>query len=78
MIAEFDMVALKHPIPDRRLPKGARGTVVDAVHIDDGWVTVEFFHGEETVAVLPVSLDDLQPAKPRETKHSEACRQKSV
>jgi hypothetical protein len=61
MIAEFANVTLKNPLPDHSLPKGAKGTVVDALHADQGWVTVEFFKGDDSVAVLPVKIDNLAP-----------------
>ena len=61
MIHEFDLVTLKRAILDQRLPAGLEGTVVDTMHVADGFVTVEFFDRDETVAVLPVKLDDLQP-----------------
>jgi hypothetical protein len=59
MIAEFDNVTLKKPIPDHGLRRGTRGTVVDALHAGEGWVTVEFFRRGETVAVLPVDIESL-------------------
>jgi uncharacterized protein DUF4926 len=71
MIHEFDMVTLKTPIPERHLPAGLEGTVVDAVHSKDGWVTVEFFKGEETIAVLPVEIENLHPGRPGKFKNHE-------
>lgn len=71
MIHEFDMVTLNTPIPERHFSTGLKGTVVDAVHSDDGWVTVEFFEGDETVAVLPVAIEKLRldrKVKPTETE----------
>jgi hypothetical protein len=69
-IDEFDGVALCAPIPaaeiaishlpaDEGLIPGDTGAVVDAMHRDEGWVTVEFFRDGETVAVTDVPLDHL-------------------
>ena len=71
MIHEFDIVTLKTPIPERQLPAGLEGTVVDAVHSRDGWVTVEFFSDDETVAVLPIEIEKLRPGKKSTAKETE-------
>jgi hypothetical protein len=60
---ELENVMLKNPIPDHALPKGTTGTVVDALHADQGWVTVEFFRGDDSVAVLPVKIENPAPLK---------------
>lgn len=81
MIHEFDLVTLNTPIPERHLSAGLEGTVVDAVHCDDGWVTVEFFQGDETIAVLPVEIEKLRLAskdKSKETEDRPRQREKSL
>ena len=72
MIQEFDLVTLKHAIPDKHLSAGLEGTVVDAMHIADGFVTVEFFDRDETVAVVPVKLDYLQTIEQGEPEEANA------
>lgn len=70
-IDEFDSVSLCAPIPAAEiaishLPAGTglvpgdAGAVVDAMHRDKGWVTVEFFRDGKTVAVTDVPLDRLR------------------
>jgi hypothetical protein len=70
MIHEFDIVTLNTPIPERHLSAGLEGTVVDAVHSDDGWVTVEFFQGDETVAVLPIAIEKLRLGRKAKSKET--------
>lgn len=70
MIREFATVILKSALPDHQLPAGIEGTVVDALHIAEGFVTVEFFDQDETVAVLPVLVHDLESVGQRTPKHA--------
>ncbi|MGI8690173.1 MAG: hypothetical protein ACR2M3_16475 [Thermomicrobiales bacterium] len=70
-IDEFDGVARLTPIPadeiavahlpvGEGLKNGDEGAVVDALHRDRGWVTVEFFRNGKTVAVTDVPLTHLR------------------
>ena len=70
-IDEFDAVALLAPIPadgialshlpaGEGLKNGDEGAVVDIIHHNRGWVTVEFFRNGKTVAVTDVPLTRLR------------------
>jgi hypothetical protein len=66
MIDEFDVVALRVPLPDAQMYDGSdglhtgdQGAVVDAAP-DGRYLIVEFFRNGETVAIETVTPDQLR------------------
>lgn len=69
MIREFERAALTVDLPQFGFQAGDVGTVVDITTNGKG-VTLEFFNFVgETVAVVPVSIDQVRPLNPNDLIH---------
>ena len=70
MIRELERVALTIDLPEHHLQAGDLGTVVD-ITSDGQEVTIEFFTLDgETIAVVPVSVDQIKRVGSREIAHA--------
>ena len=70
MIQELERVALTIDLPEYHLQAGDLGTVVD-ITTDGLEVTIEFFTLDgETIAVVPVSVDQIKRVGSREIAHA--------
>jgi len=74
MINEFDQVALTIDLLEEGFVVGDVGTVVDITTNGKG-VTLEFFNfAGKTVAVVPMSIDDVRPLSSDEVVHARAVK----
>jgi len=70
MINEFERAALSVDLPEFGLMTGDVGTVVD-ITPNGAQVTLEFFNfAGDTVAVVPVSINQVRPLGAAEVMHS--------
>ncbi len=71
MLAELDSVVLAVDLPEYALSEGDIGTIV-LVHPSNGY-EVEFITlGDETLAVVSLSTDQVRPVGRREIAHARA------
>jgi hypothetical protein len=74
MIKEFEQVVLTADLPDDGFVAGDVGTVVD-ITPNGKQVTLEFFNfSGETIAVIPVHIDQVRALSSSEVVHARAVR----
>ena len=74
MIQEFERVALTVDLPEYGFTAGDVGTVVD-IAPNGRQVTLEFFNfAGDTVAVIPVKVEQVRPLAADEVMHARAMK----
>jgi hypothetical protein len=77
MIEEFEQVALTRDLPEYHLQAGDVGTVVD-ITPNYKQFTLEFFNfAGDTVAIIPVSPEDVRRLEDNEVLHARAVNSAS-